>query len=88
MLIFDFEDTSEDTIEKITEVYISMNRPHPIMFKGTPDILKKLWLCDPKSRKNDMCITEMQHRCNGIETEILALVYFSAQSHFFTPNVL
>ena len=74
MLILDLEDISENTVERITEVYNSMKRPDPLMFKGIPNSLKKLWLCDPKSRKNDMCITEMQHRCNGIETEILTYV--------------
>jgi len=67
----DFEIISE----KMTEVYNSMKRPQPLMFKECPDSLKKLWLCDPKSRKNDLCITGVSlHRCNGSQTEILTYV--------------
>ena len=72
MSILAVEGISEETVEKMTEVYNSMKRPQPLMFKGCPDSTKN-WLCDPKSRKNDLCITEMQHII-GIETDILTYI--------------
>mgnify|MGYP001183252128 FL=1 len=48
------------------------SRIKPCIFKGTKDThMLKNWLCDPKSRKNDVCIIGRDHQCNGIEVEIV-----------------
>ena len=31
----------------------------------------KTWLCDPQTRKNDVCIVGKDHQCNGIEVEVV-----------------
>ena len=55
----------------IEEVFSS--RIKPCIFKGTKDThMLKNWLCNPKSRKNDVCIIGRDHQCNGIEVEIVA----------------
>ena len=54
----------------IEEVFSS--RIKPCIFKGKKDThMLKNWLCDPKSRKNDVCIIGRDHQCNGIEVEIV-----------------
>ena len=48
------------------------SRQAPYIFKGINDThMLKNWLCDPKSRKNDVCIIGRDHHCNGIEVEIV-----------------
>ena len=48
------------------------SRQEPCIFKGVKDALMlKNWLCDPKGRKNDVCIVGRDHHCNGIEVEIV-----------------
>ena len=53
---------------KIKEAFSS--RQEPCIFKGAKDtLILKNWLCDPKGRKNDVCIIGRDHQCNGIEVE-------------------
>ena len=33
--------------------------------------LLKNWLCDPQTRKNDLCVIGKNHQCNGIEVEVV-----------------
>ena len=55
---------------KIKEAFSS--RQEPFIFKGAKDtLLLKDWFCDPKGRKNDVCIVGRDHHCNGIEVEIV-----------------
>ena len=52
--------------------------PMPLIFTGKEDTNElKNWLCDPKSRKSDMCIVGREHQCNGIETDIVVHIYVS-----------
>jgi hypothetical protein len=54
----------------IEEAFLSRQEPYVFKSINGTHMLKN-WLCDPKSRKNDVCIIGRDHQCNGIEVEIV-----------------
>ena len=69
--IFFIDNSSMPNLDGTIEEAFS-SRMKPCIFKGTTDThMLKNWLCDPKGRKNDVCIIGRDHHCNGIEVEIV-----------------
>ena len=56
--------------DSIEEAFLSRQEPYVFKSINGTHMLKN-WLCDPKSRKNDVCIIGRDHQCNGIEVEIV-----------------
>ena len=56
--------------DSIEEAFLSRQEPYVFKSINGTHMLKN-WLCDPKGRKNDVCIIGRDHQCNGIEVEIV-----------------
>ena len=68
-----FIDGIQLTEAEIKEMFSDQERALPYL--GSEDELKlQKWLCDPKGRKNDLCLASPYFQCNGIECEIIVYI--------------
>ena len=51
-----------------------LSRSVTIFDKEADEHLFQEWLCQPQNRRNDFCVIGSDHKCNGIETEIVLYV--------------
>ena len=56
-------------------IYDEIERPKPDMITKPQEFVKyQKWLCFPQKRKNDLCIFGVNHKSNGIQTDIVVHV--------------
>ena len=75
-LIFINDSQIKGNLFEINEVFKKMSREEPVVLeKGYDTVVLQEWLSVPEKRSRDICILGSQHRCNGIETELVVYVY-------------
>ena len=61
--------------DSILAVYDQMKRPKPDMISTSQEFIKyQKWLSFPQKRKNDLCSFRVDHKSNGIQTDIVVHV--------------
>ena len=67
-----FIDADQLNDQSLLAIYDQIERPKPDMITKSQEFVKyQKWLCSPEKRKNDLCIFGVNHKSNGIQTDIV-----------------
>ena len=72
MIFIDVDQLDE---ESLLAIYDEIERPKPDIITKPQEFVKyQKWLCFPQKKKNDLCIFGVNHKSNGIQTDIVVHV--------------
>ena len=70
-----FIDADQLNDQSLLAIYDQIKRPKPDTISKSQEFVKyQKWLCFPQKRKNDLCIFGVNHKSNGIQTDIVVHV--------------